>query len=573
MSQATRPVAASPETQQLIDLCFDVAEGKMDLYPQLENATHARQSALTEASDGFFAGVESQSADFQNKYKGDIDLIGKYFETYDSALEQILKHKSEPNKEILEEAAHMLAFCSVGIPRAMSSYEQKLLSEGPHRYPLINIFTNLGKALREKRTSLEAWVGTCKQYDAFYTEALREVNDSKKQDAAGVPERRKALENILSSLQEMEKFTQSTSGAKFEEVIQALADGHRDLDEAVASYNREVTSGPTGAPAINIILNAAEGVLAKQFLPRMLRDLCTQQMEKTQKGISEMQVLVKVPHESSVIQEETPKALEAMEGIEEALTTLIAFCDGQAEEKEAREALEDLQSFTKQMLENKSTLDNFGESYGKVLCPHCQTPNAPNTKSCSKCNRMLPQMTGSEVYGAVGTSSSFQALEGESADASRDGVMTTTMKEIFDACDAFQRDKMSVDDFLALIDDYVHKTAEAKKKLGKYHAPPVPSEATAEERAKAQEFIDLCAEALELLGQGVEECEYGLLQLRQGAEEDDREKLVEGQRFFYEGNQKMWQVRRLDEALQKYIHADPAGGDDDGDYAQDDDLA
>ena len=38
MSQATRPVAASPETQQLIDLCFTVAEGKMDIFPQLEAA-------------------------------------------------------------------------------------------------------------------------------------------------------------------------------------------------------------------------------------------------------------------------------------------------------------------------------------------------------------------------------------------------------------------------------------------------------------------------------------------------------------------------------------------------------
>ncbi|MBS2039969.1 hypothetical protein JST97_33595 [bacterium] len=574
MSQATRPVAASPETQQLIDLCFEVAEGKMDVYPQLENAVSARQAALTEASDAFFAGVESQSADFQKKYKTEIDLIGKYFESYDAALEQILRFKAEPKKELLEESGHMLAFCSNGMPAAMSGYEQRILSEGPHRYPLINLFTNLGKALRDQRTSQEAWVGTCKQYDAFYTEALREVNASKKQSAAGVPERRKALEDIIKALQEMEKFTPTTSAARFEDTIQALADGHRDLDEAVASYNREITSGPTGAPAINIILNSAEGVLAKQFQPRMLRDLCTQQLERTQKGISEMQVLVKVPHESSVIQEETPKALEAMEGIEEALTALIAFCDGQAEEKDARDALEDLQNFTKQMLENKSTLDSFGESYGKVLCPHCQTPNAPNTKSCIKCNRVLPQMTGSDVYGAVGTSSSFQALEGESADASRDGVMTTTMKEIFDACDAYQRDKMPIEDFLALVDDYVHKTAEAKKKLSRYHAPPVPAEATAEERAKAQEFIDLCAEALELLGQGVEECEYGLLQLRQGAEEDDREKLVEGQRFFYEGNQKMWQVRRLDEALQKYIHADAPASGDEG-YAQEDsaDLA
>jgi len=568
MSQATRPVAASPETQELIDLCFTVAEGKNDLYPQLEAAVSQRQSALTAANDGFFASVESQSEDFQKKHKMDVDLIGKYFETFDAALEQILKYKAEPKPEYLEESAHMLAFCSNGLPSAMSGYEQKLLSEGPHRYALINLYTNLGKALREKRTSLEAWVGTCKQYDVFYTEALREVNESKKQAAAGVPERRKALENIIKALQEMQTFTPTTSGAKFESEIQDLADGHRDLDEAVQAYNREITSGPTGAPAINIILNAAEGVLAKQFQTRLLRDLATQQMEKTQAGIKEMTNVVKAPHESSVIQEETPKVLEAMEGIEEALLAVIAFCDDQASEAELKQALQDLQDYTKKMLEGKTSLDTHSESYGKILCPHCQTPNAPNTRSCVKCNRVLPQMTGSDVYGQ--TSSSFQALEGETADTSRDGVVTTTMKAVFDACEDFQGDKMSLDGFLAVMDDYLNKTEDAKKKLSKYHAPPVPPEATPEESAKAQEFIDLCAEALELLGQGVEECEYGLTQMRAGASEDANDKMVEGQRFFYEGSQKMWQVRRLDEALQKYINddSDSASGDD-----EDDDLA
>ncbi|MBN9417907.1 MAG: hypothetical protein J0I12_20840 [Candidatus Eremiobacteraeota bacterium] len=554
MSQATRPVAASPESQQLIDLCFDVAEGKLDAYPQLENAVSTRQDQLTKASDDFFASVESQSAEFQKKYKLEVDLIGKYFESYDSALEQILKFKADPKKELLEESAHMLAFCSNGMPAAMSSYEQRLLSDGPHRYPLINVFINLGKALRDKRTSVEAWVGTCKQYDVFYTEALREVNASKKQDAAGVPERRKALENIVKALQEMQKFTPTTSGAKFEEIIQELADGHRDLDEAVAAYNREITNGPTGAPAINIILNTAEGVLAKQFQPRLLRDLCTAQIEQTQQGIKEMQAVVKAPHESTVIQEETPKALEAMEGIEEALLAIVAYCDAQGSEEEVRAALRDLQELTKEMLDSKSSLDTHAENYGKVLCPHCQAPNAPNLKSCVKCNRMLPQMTGSDVYGQG--ASSFQALEGDAADSSRDGVVTTTMKEVFDANEAFLTDKMALEDFLAVMDDYLEKTEDAKKNLSKYHAPPVPPEATEEERAKAQEFIDLCAEALELLGQGVEECEYGLQCMRDGAADDDRDKMTEGQRFFYEGSQKMWQVRRVDEALQKYIHAD-----------------
>ena len=538
----TKPTAQSPETQQLIDLCFLVAEGQMDAYPQLEAAVSQRQAALTSAQDHFFGGVESQSAEFQTKYKPDIEMITKYFEAYDAAMEQILKFKAEPKPELLEEAAHVLAFCSNGLPGAMTGYEQRVLSEGPHQMALINLFTNLGKMLRQGKVDQQAWEGTCKQYEVFYTEALREVDESKAQDAAGVPQRRAALQSIIKCLQELMEFNSKTSSGKFEEGIQTLADGHRDLNDAVAAFNKDWVSTPTPSAAVNIILKTAEGVFQKQIKLQVLRNLCVQQMEKTQKGINEMQMLVKVPQESTIIQEETPKALEAMEAMEEAITTLMAFCDESASEEEARAAVADLEQATMKLMAGKDTLDAHGERYGKVICPHCQAANQPNSKSCQECNRVLPQMTGSEVYGAISTQSSFQMLEGESADSSRDGVMTTVMKE------------------LALIDDYVVKTQEAKKNLGKYHAPPMPEEATEEERAKAQEFIDLCSESLELLNQGVEECEYGLQQMRRGAEEDSMEMLVEGQKFFYEGSQKMWQVRRVDEALQAYIHA-PEEGD------------
>jgi hypothetical protein len=578
MSQQTpsKPTAQSPETQQLIDLCFLVNDGRMDVYPQLEAAVSQRQEALTSAQDSFFAGVESQPAEFQQQFKMEIDLITKYFESYDAALEQILKFKAEPKPEYLEESAHMLAFCSNGLPAAMSGYEQKYLSQGSHRMPLINLFTNLGKMLRLGKTSLEAWQGTCKQYEVFYTEALREVNESKHQNAAGVPERRAALQLIIKTLQELSALTVQSSEGTFADSIQVLADGHRDLEDAVAAFNQEFVSKPTPSAAVNMILKTAEGVFQKQIQTRLLRDLCVQQMEKTQKGISEMQMLVKIPHESTVIQDETPKALEAMEAMEEAITTLMAFCDDSASEEEARAAVADLEQATLKLLAGKEALDSHAEKYGKVLCPHCQAANAPGSKSCQNCSRVLPQMTGSEVYGDASTQSSFQVLEGEAADSSRDGVVTTVMQELFEACARFQRNKLPLEDFLALLDGYLVKTQQARGNLGQYHAPPVPEEATEEERAKAQEFIDLCAESLELLNQGVEECEFGLQQMRLGAEEDSQEKLMEGQKFFYEGSQKMWQVRRVDEALQAYIHAPGSGheeGDDNGDSEPDDSLA
>lgn len=561
MSQATtKPIAASPETQELIDLCLQIKEGGMDAFPQMEALVSQRQSALTSASDQFFAGVEGQSPEFQEKYKQEIELISKLFEGYDSALEQILRYKAEPKPELLEESMHMLAFASNSLPSAMAAYEQRVLSEGEHEFAIINLFNNLGKAVRDGRAPAEGWAATCDQYLTFYSEAIREIDDSKHKDGPGVPERRKALEKIVSTLEDMKKLSKASSASQFSSLTDTLAEGHRELNDAVHQFNKAWTDTPTPSAAVNAILNTAKNVLDEKVQPRILRNLCTLQMEKVQKSISDLQMLARTPNESTVIQEETPKMLEAMEVMEEALTTLVSFCDGNASKEEATAALDELENSTMQIHGAQQTVETHNQNYGKVICPGCQTPNHPANKTCTNCSRVLPQMAGSEVYSSWGSQTSFQMLEGSEADSSRDTVMTDVMKDLFETCDKFQRGKLEAEELFAKLDATQANIDQAKRELSKLAPPPIPEEATEEERAKAQEFIDVCEESLELLSQGVEECEYGLQQIREGAQEDSSEKVSEGQRFYYQGCQKMWQVKRVDDAIQAYIHA-PAEGE------------
>lgn len=572
MTQATKPTAASPETQQLIDLCLDIKAGQMERFPELEALVSQRQDELSKASDQFFAGVDKQPESFQTQFKKQIDLLTQLFEGYDSALEQILRYKAEPKPELLEESVHMLAFASNALPAAMSAYEQAFLAQGGHEYPIINLFTNLSKEVREGRAAIEGWQATCNQYDAYYTEAIREIDNSKHKDGPGVPQRRAALVTITDTLKELAKFGKATPAAQFDDRIGTLATAFKDLEQAVDAFNQDFASRPTPSAAVNFILNTAEHVLDKKVQPRVLRNLCTLQMEKVQKSISDLQMVVKTPNESTVIQEETPRMLEAMELMEESLTTLISFCDGNAKDEEATAALEDLENATMEIHGATKTVESHNERYGKVICPRCQKPNHPTNKSCESCGGHLPQMAGSEVYSSWGAGASFQVLEGGQSDnSSRDAVMTDVMKALFDACEAFQRGNLPLDDLLAQLDQNQANIQEAKAQLGKLSPPPIPPEATEQERAKAQEFIDVCEDSLDLLQQGVEECEYGIQQIRQGAQEDSAETMADGQRFYYQGCQKMWQVKRVDDAIQAYINApgdsadtrdeDDAGGD------------
>ena len=562
MSQATKPVSQSAETQALIDKCLEVAAGDTRAYPELEHMAQARQDALTQASDNFFAGTEKQGAEFQAKFKNEIELIAKYFEGYDAAIEQILSFKADPRPELLDESAHVLAFCSAGLQSAMAAYEQRFLSEGPSKYPLINLFANLGKLVREGKAPIEGWQGTCNQYEVFYAEAIREIDNSKEKNGPGVPARRAALESIVAALQALKALTPGSSAAKFEELTRDLEQGHSNLDAAVDEFNESITSSPTPSAAINIILKTADSVLEKKIQPGVLRNLCVPQVERLQKSIGDLQLVVKASNDSTVIQEETPKMLEAMELMEEALTVLIAYCDGTASADDAVQALEDLESGTQTVHGARVNVEAHSESYGKVICPACSTPNAP-AKFCAKCGASLPQMAGSDVYSSWSSTSSFQVLEGDASDSSRDMVVTDVMKDLFESCDKFLRGKLPIDELMAKLDVSQANIDSAKAELSKLHPPPIPDEVEEEERAKLQEVIDLCADSLELLNQGVEECEYGIRQIRQGAQEENQAMINEGQQFYFQGCQKIWQVKRVDDTLQAYIKEDEAANPED----------
>ncbi len=550
MNQAAIPPASSPATQQLIDLCLEVAGGNMGVYPQLKGAAEQRLKEMNEVSERFFGEVEEQSEEFQKAVAQEAEYIESIYDVYGQALDTILNYGGSPKPEALQEAAMKLSYASNHLAMGMTAFEQKGLSLGPHKMPLINLFANLGEALIKGNTTKDAWLRICKQYKDSYQAAIGEIDKSKLKDAKGVPERRKALEQLVASLSRLEGFAKGTSAGQLEEEIRTLALGHDELNQAVTTFNEAQVQKPTSSPAINMVLKSAQSVVDGKMERDILRGLCQAQLVEIQKGIAQVKLASNTPTHSTTVMEEGAKIMDAMEGIEEALETLLAYSeskDGKADV--AREAMKELEAATMELAAANTTIQDFNDRYGKIVCPSCSTLNVPTNRMCSQCNRQLPQMTGSEEFGG-GANSQMEFSDSEDLGAP---VMTDVMKELFDACEGFQAGKVSADELLAICDRLDQGVVHARETLSKLRLPPIPADAPEDQVKDANDVSEVIVGGIGLMEQGIEDCEFGIAKIRSGVLTESNEDLREGQTFYFQGCQYMWQVRRLQEQFQAYI--------------------
>jgi len=560
VNQAAIPPASSPATQQLIDLCQEVAAGKRDLYPQLEAAAKLRQDEMNKVSDGFFAEIEKEPEQFQTELKKELELISQLYEGYGQALDTILTCKADLMPEALNEAALMLSFASNGLVSAMNTYEQRVLAQGPRQYPVINLFTNVGAAFRKGETTREAWLGLCSQYKEFYQGALAEIDASNHKNDQGVPERRTALETLVACLARLAALNKASSSSAFEAEIDLFDKGHEALNEAINTFNDASVEGPTSSRAVNTVLLAARSVVAGTMSKHNLRALCGEQLDEICKALAQVRVAAATPCDSPTVLEEGARILEFMEGVQEALELLLAYAeseDGKAEA--AQEAMKQLEEATMKLSLANSAISAHNERYGKIVCPSCSTMNTPS-RVCSGCGRQLPQMTGSEEFG-VGASSSLEIAETPDGLAAGP-VMTDVMKKLFDACESYQGGELSADELLAMLDQLDAGVGEARKTILRQRMPTIPQDAPDDQKQDAEEVAEVVTGAVGLLEQGIEDCEFGIAKIRHGVLTDSPDDIREGQQFYFQGTQYMWQVKVVEVQFQNYIKAHMTYEDD-----------
>ena len=548
-TSAPKPSSESPETQRLIELCLAVAGGE-DQLEELRMAVAQRHQELSAAMDDFFGQVERQGEEFYEQFRPQLDQIETQFGNYEVTLENILQCLEHEDYENLHHMAQGLAFASMGIRIAMVHYEETYLSTGESRFPLVNLFRNVATAIRDSGTPMEVWKSTCLRYRDYYEKALGELEKSEAKDKPGVPERKVAFSEVLSLVNRLDQIGPADVNG-VAEALSGMSRAFEDLERSFDTYHHEEFSkGETDSPKVNWILKALAGVKEGRYHPQILKDLADDMNDSVRATHKELQIASRQEIDSTLLSDEIANMIEALEGMEDALLVFSAFADGEEEidEETLEDAVQQLKESGQKMVESTAGVQEYNENLGKVTCVKCGHKQDPGgATSCVSCGAVLPVQPGSGVYT---TASSFQVMEGETTENSNT-VMTTVMKELFDRCEAFERLELPAEEFLAYLDESEAKIEVAEEKLTRLHAqlPGIPEEATEEEADMSQQFIDLGEDALALLAVGLDESREGLDKMRLCVLEDQPGLMKEGMRLYFEGTQKMWQVKRLEKQI------------------------
>jgi hypothetical protein len=543
------PPARSTETQQLMDLCYQVAAGQNGQYSQLESLATARKLQVQQNSQGFFAELEAESEEFHSKFQAQLDLIERMFEGYGAALDDILSYRTEPKPEKLQEAAFALSLASHGLATAMIAYQQAYLSQGASLYPIVNLFSNLAPLYRQGQASPDDWKNTCYQYTGFYLGALQEIEKSPHQSDPGVPERRAALISVMQAIEALHELTPASTSASFEEATARLSSSLDELAAAVKTFNDAAVAGPTASRGVNTVLMTLRLNLESGVQREVLQNACEVQLGDVQKVIAEVQAAAKLPNESAVVREEGAKMLQALETMEESLEMLLAFAeseDGLAEA--AREAAKMLESATNEVHAATQSIQEANDRYGKISCPACGHYNPPSNKNCVSCGRLLPQMTGSEEYGSWAQK---QSAISERPEDQEGPIMTDVMQDLLESCEAYEKGKLEKQVLLDKIARLEASTGTAQNHIDHLRTPVIPDEIEDDERERLESIQEMVLAAVGLFAEGIESCEFGLAKMRQGIEGDSREEVVEGLQAYFAGCQNMWQVELFHRKYQK----------------------
>lgn len=537
------PVGGSPETQAIIDACFQ------ENWSAIQPLVAARSEAAKQALESFLGQARDQGEDFTKAHEASLKTVEGAFGMYQESLKLVLQATQNKNAEQAKQAGAMLAVSSFSIRGAVVGLEEAYLSYGDSRFPVVNLFTNLGSKVRGGEVPLEAWQHTCDRYGAQYQGAIEEIDKSEEKDKPGIPERRAAIVRLVDTFKELRALTPGDHRDKYDNLMFQMTGCLAEMSEAIETYhNHTFLTGECKSPRINLVIKVARGVVEKRYDKAVLRSLATDLSNELQGYLKELDRMAKNPQESEVLNDSLADMIDVMESLDDGLQSLIAIANGEeVDPAEIQESLAILVESGDVLNDVNQTVAKYNETHSTVVCSGCGSRQQAGLLQCPACGTGLPQLTPT-------AGSSVEMMEGGEADYD-EPVMTTVMQELFDKVEAFDGGRLDGDAFLDVLDAFDERIDLSEQKLGQVQSPEMPDGLDPEQRAISGEFITIAEDALSLLDVALAECREGIEHLRHFAETDEKESKQAGMQLYYDGTQKMWMVARAQKRVEEFIEA------------------
>lgn len=541
------PQAGSPETQALVEACFQSD------WAALGNLLPPRRRQAEQALDSFLGQADSQGEEFLRAHDASLQRVEDAFGFYGEALDRIQAAASSRSEEQAREGGRALASASLGIRSAVVAYEESYLSYGDSRFPLVNLLTNLGERVRGGEVSPEVWQATCGRYEEFYRKGVEEIDESEESQKPGVPERRAALDNMAIALEKAKALTPKDSRDSYENLFFEISGQLVELSEAFETYHTQVfLTGESESPRVNLILNVARGTLEGRYDRSILRALTEPLLEEIEGRLKELQRLAEEPLDSAALNDSIADMIDVLESMADALYLLNQLANGEeVDQGEIQEALDLLLESGDTLGEVNQAVAGHNERLTTVTCPACGAKQERGQQACGSCRAPLPQAPGP-------ITSSFEMHEGPGEGEFGEPVMTTVMQELFTQADDFDAARLNAQQFSEAVEAHHQKIDQAEEQLFQLQVPTMPEGLSVEDRALCREFITIAEDGLALLEVGLAECREALDHFQQFAETREKELKDRAKQLYHAGTQKMWLVKRAQEKVDSFIKASAA---------------
>lgn len=536
----------SQQTNRLIALCQAVASGS-DPGP-LHSYLEERRTGLAGARADFLhrAGAEGES--FRSGFRPEIDAVVEQFDLHAAALDEIVAWFEDHDPDHLDAAVASLIENTPKLLQALENYEAKFLVVGPTEFPMVNILLKAVPNVKSGQLPASELQAMLKGAVETFQKAIAEIDASAMKNDPGVPERRLGYERVLEGLVRMQQWGADGQVAHLDAGLEIVEDGHHQLQAAHNKFQEaQFTGGPTTSPMANWVISAAEGLRAGKYPPEILQQALQWFSEETNRIRENFEATAGTPTTSVLIQEELPKTMEAFDLMDEALV----FLRNARSADDLAQGVAGLKDAVQRLHESQKAYLEAGEREGKVLCPQCQRPNAPENRRCEQCGMTLPRVMD-EAYTA-GALSTFEVRENQPRGLSDEDqmVMTTNLKRLFDAAEAVHARQITDDEFLEVVAWAEGLLNDAERRLADLPTLDVQLEIPEEERATFQEQKAMADETRDLLRRGIDEFRDGLGTMRSYVERPDQQTLVLGIRTVWEGAKKIHQCQKMGDAVSR----------------------
>ena len=262
--------------------------------------------------------------------------------------------------------------------------------------------------------------------------------------------------------------------AEFDGIMQLMTEAHVELEAAINTLNYHALSEtPTASPIANRVIKAAQWFMDGKGPRELMQGQAQNYQDQIRKAIAQLQMASRLPAESTVVSEEAPKMLTAMEAMDEVMEVLKAS----ENHAEITATLAHFEKAVADLSASEKIVQEHNENFGKIICLHCQTPNPHFAKMCETCNRRLPEFAGSDVYGDA------------AGKAGQNFVFTKTMKELQDACMDYERGSLSQADFITHLRGQEDKLRIAETKMARFKLPDIPADASPAEKQQIHDYM------------------------------------------------------------------------------------